>query len=357
MSNQAFQTLKKLPIPLASSQCVLHKHELLLCGGSGQRDCYSYHTIKNEYKFICEYPSDVVISGYCVVKLVDNKNKNKDSNEITLLSFGGDETSKRHTLMMKYVSVWSSHSQIDKSNNYNKWIQFTDNYDNPIIIKIDHDFCDGMRSVIGGSNNHLLFITHYPNDIRVFDLNTFQLIKYDNLPTDYFEYHCFVLKSENGQEMIGKKIEMLLFCRKDGLLIEYDENDNTFQFHQLPVYKDIESFYKYAYVCINDTILFFGGSYGISNCSNISMSVHKYSIQEKTWNTFKHTLPSPLNLCAAILNEEDNDIHIIGGRDDKLRLVSTHMKTKVRIWDVSQLVIVYLFICFDEIKKILLINK
>ncbi|ETO06179.1 hypothetical protein RFI_31218, partial [Reticulomyxa filosa] len=289
-------------------------------------------------------------SGYCVVKLVDNKNKNKDSDEITLLSFGGDETCKRHTLMMKYVSVWSSLNEIDKSKNYNEWIPFTDNYDNPITIKIDHDFCGGMRSVVGGSNNHLLFITHYPNEIRVFDLNTFQLIKNDSLPID-FEYHCFVLKSENKQEMMGKKIEMLLFCRSNGLSIEYDENNNTFQFHQLPVCKDIELFYGYAHVCINDVILFFGGLCGVSTCSNISRSVHKYSIPKKTWTTFEHTLPSSLDSCVAILNEEDNDIHIIGGRDDKRRTVSTHMKTKVRTWDTSYLVMICLFICFDEIQS------
>ncbi|ETO02207.1 hypothetical protein RFI_35229, partial [Reticulomyxa filosa] len=53
-----FQTLKKLPTPLSRSQCVLHKHELLICGGRYQRACYSYHTIKNKYKFICKYPSE-----------------------------------------------------------------------------------------------------------------------------------------------------------------------------------------------------------------------------------------------------------------------------------------------------------
>ncbi|ETO02685.1 hypothetical protein RFI_34728, partial [Reticulomyxa filosa] len=96
MSNQLFQTLKELPTPLVESQCVLHKHEILICGGAKKRACYSYHTIKNEYKFICEYPSNIKLDGHCVVKLVDNNNK--DSNKITLLSFGGNESTKRHTL-------------------------------------------------------------------------------------------------------------------------------------------------------------------------------------------------------------------------------------------------------------------
>ncbi|ETN99021.1 hypothetical protein RFI_38466, partial [Reticulomyxa filosa] len=98
MSNQIFQVLKELPAPLADFQCVLYKHELLICGGYEQRACYSYHTIKNEYEFICDYPSDVKINENYVLKLVDN---NKDKNQITLLSFG---EYYKHALVMKYVS-------------------------------------------------------------------------------------------------------------------------------------------------------------------------------------------------------------------------------------------------------------
>ncbi|ETO36437.1 hypothetical protein RFI_00625, partial [Reticulomyxa filosa] len=101
-----FQTLKELPTTLKQSQCVLHKHELLICGDWKERACYSYHTLKNEYKFICEYPSDVKLYGHCVVKLVDsssNNDKDKDNNQITLLSFGSYYFGKnKHTLVMKY---------------------------------------------------------------------------------------------------------------------------------------------------------------------------------------------------------------------------------------------------------------
>ncbi|ETO10967.1 hypothetical protein RFI_26409, partial [Reticulomyxa filosa] len=168
MSDQAFQTLKELPIPLDDSQCVLHKNELLICGGYQQRACYSYHTIKNEYKFICEYPSDVMLWGHCVVKLLDNNSKGR--NQITLLSFGG---LFKHTLMMKYVSVWSNIS--NELNTCNEWAPFTDNHNHPIIIGKDDDhYYQGVRAIIGGSKNNLLFITYYPNNISVFDLNTFQ---------------------------------------------------------------------------------------------------------------------------------------------------------------------------------------
>ncbi|ETO15289.1 hypothetical protein RFI_22075, partial [Reticulomyxa filosa] len=118
--------------------------------------------------------------------------------------------------------------------------------------------------------------------------------------------------------------------------------NNTFQFHQLPVCDDMKPFHFYAYVCINDIILFFGGyDYYV-----VSKSVHKYSIRENKWMTFQDIFPSPLRSCVAILSEEDNHIHIIGGENEKNKILSTHMKTKVRVWDSLQLVMIYLFIVF-----------
>ncbi|ETO32303.1 hypothetical protein RFI_04812 [Reticulomyxa filosa] len=79
-----------------------------------------------------------------VVKLVD-KDNNKDNNKITLLSFGGDYN---HTLMMKYISVWSDISnKSNELNNYNQWIPFTDNHNHSIIIGRDND---NYTVVIGG---------------------------------------------------------------------------------------------------------------------------------------------------------------------------------------------------------------
>ncbi|ETO06391.1 hypothetical protein RFI_31007 [Reticulomyxa filosa] len=87
MSGQTFQDLKNLPVPFSNTQCVLHKQEILICGGYTTNKCYSYHISKNKYKYICDYPSNVRLFGHCVVKLVDNNNK--DDDQITLLSFGG----------------------------------------------------------------------------------------------------------------------------------------------------------------------------------------------------------------------------------------------------------------------------
>ncbi|ETO11383.1 hypothetical protein RFI_25993 [Reticulomyxa filosa] len=323
MSNQIFQTLKELATPLRASQCVLHKHELLICGGYDQRACYSYHILKNEYKLICEYPSDVQLNEHCVIKLKSNR----------LLSFGGNKYIKRYTLLMKYVSVWDNIS--NKFNNYNQWIPFTDDHNHPIIIGMNYYYnYEGVRAVIGGSNNHLLFITCYPKNIHIFDLNRYQFIKHDTLPIlDCIGYHCFVLKSENKQEQ-----EMMKTNEKNKI-IKCCYN-NSFQFHQLLVCNYIAPFNGYSYVCINDIILFFGGFH----YHNTSKLVHKYLIQENKWKTFQNTLPSPLFDCIAILNEEYNNIHIIGGQDNKRRTLLTHMKTKIRIWDVSHLVMICLFI-------------
>ncbi|ETO00812.1 hypothetical protein RFI_36629, partial [Reticulomyxa filosa] len=340
-----FQSLKELPIPFIQSQCVQHKHELLICGGYDTpdctRDCYSYNTLKNEYKFICKYPSDVQLWGHCVVKLVDNNNN--DGNETTLLSFGGYPY--KHTLMMKYVSVWSddNDNEMKKSNNCNEWIPFTDNHSNPIIIGRDNDDYRGVRAVIGGSSNHLLFITYFQKNISVFDLNTFKFIVHDTLPTDdYIWYHCFVLKPENEQEQETIKSneeknkkeisEMLLFCFKTGLSIEYDEDDNTFQVYQLPVCDHIAPLYAYAYVCINNIILFFGGCGCKDDDLVASKSMHKYSIREYKWMTFQNILPSPFHSCVAIFNEDNTYVHIIGGKNDKKISTSTHMKTQVSKW-------------------------
>ncbi|ETO15558.1 hypothetical protein RFI_21803 [Reticulomyxa filosa] len=349
MSNQTFQSLKELPTPLFLPQCVLHKHEILICGDYKRSACYSYHILKNEYKFVCNYPRHVKLEGHCVVKLIDNNNNNnEDSNQVTLLSFGG---AFKHTLVMKYVSVWSNTLDISNKsnelNNDNQWTPFTDNHNNPIIIGRSRDEYNGVRAVISGSNNHLLFITYLKNNISVFDLNIFQFIRHDRLPTDNWIWdHCFVSNPKNrqgqgiiktNQEQNEQNCQMLLFCKNVGLSIKYDKDKNIFQFRKLFVCDNIAPFSNYAYMCINDVILFFGGWNGRVDGIDVSTSVHKYSIRENKWMTFKNTLPIPLFNCVAILSKEDNYLHIVGGVNNKRKALLTHMRTKMRIWDVSHL--------------------
>ncbi|ETO35195.1 hypothetical protein RFI_01879 [Reticulomyxa filosa] len=111
-------------------QRVTLKHETVICGNSG---CYSYHSIKNEYKFICLYLKNIVLDWKCIAKLVDNNNK--DNNEIMFLSFDKLITQRR-ILIMGNVSVWGNGNKTEQSlMNYNKWIPFANNHNNLIYIE------------------------------------------------------------------------------------------------------------------------------------------------------------------------------------------------------------------------------
>ncbi|ETO09819.1 hypothetical protein RFI_27559 [Reticulomyxa filosa] len=317
-----FQTLEPLPISLYQSQCVIHKHEILICGGLYTTDCFSYHTIKNEYRYICSYPKKVILIGHCVVKRVDTNNPNK----ITLLSFGGVY---KHTLIMNYVSVWDDVDDEKESkipNDCNKWLPFTNKRNVPICIGRKDGNYEGVRALIGGYKNNLLFITYRPKNIDVFDLNTLRYVNHDEQPVEsVICYHCLVLKPNNN--VSKKKSEMILFSRSTGLAIDYDETNNTFRYYQIRVCKSIFSFHYYAYVLVNDNILFFGGD---DNGYSIE-SVFKYSIKENKWVHFERTLPIPLSGSVGILSEDNTYVHILGGRSGATQ-VQEHMKTSVSEW-------------------------
>ncbi|ETO28356.1 hypothetical protein RFI_08775 [Reticulomyxa filosa] len=128
-------------------------------------------------------------------------------NGITLLSFGSswDEKNK-YTLVMKYVSVWGDDNDNINDNKINKSKKLKESNNNyPIIIGRDYDNYFGARA---------------DNNINIFDLNTFQFIKHDTLPTNNsIWFHCFVSK-EKEQEKNLKIYETLLFCYDTWLLIE-----------------------------------------------------------------------------------------------------------------------------------------
>ncbi|ETO12077.1 hypothetical protein RFI_25300, partial [Reticulomyxa filosa] len=320
-AESTFQNLLNLPTLFIRPQCVLYKNEIIICGDATSRECYSYDIRKNEYKLVCSYPKEISLTNHCIVKLVNN-----NPNEITLLSFNG---LFKQAVVMNYVSVWGNDKEI-KSKNYNQWVPFTDSHNKTVSIEKDEDIYWGMRAIVGGSSNNLLFITYPPNNIDVFNLNTLQIIKHDSLSTnDRIQHHCFVLKPENGSKSTKKKTKMLLFCKNTGMSIEYDENNNTFEFRTLAICADIASLLSYAYVRIDDNILFFGG---VFLKKSTSKSVYKYSIQENKWMAFQETLPFPLRGCVAILSEDNTYVHIIGGMNDEATTPPTHTKTRVIEW-------------------------
>ncbi|ETO23821.1 WD-40 repeat-containing protein [Reticulomyxa filosa] len=314
-----FETLPSLPVPFFLAQCVAHKHEILICGGFQNNECYSYHTIKEQYKRICSYPKGMIFSGHTIVKRVDAKNENA----VTLLSFGGYP---KHTLVMKYASVWDTNNKptvrkIEQRKNSNQWLPLTDNLNNPIWIGRNNDNYFGMRAVIGGSNNHLLFITYRPNNIDVFNLDTLQYVKHYILPTesDLISSHCFVSKSKD------QKSTMILFSEKTGLSIEYNENNNTFSYEKLLTCIAYKQYNRYAYVSIDDFIFFFGGWNEKSHFSN---GIYKFSLKDKKWTKLERILSVSLRDCTGVINGDGTHVHIIGGSNG-LAATSTHLRIKI----------------------------
>ncbi|ETO36753.1 WD-40 repeat protein [Reticulomyxa filosa] len=376
-----FETLPPLPCSLHLTQCVTHNNEILICAGDKETACYSYHTQKNQYKHICFYPDGVELGGHCIVKCVNDSNPNY----ITLLSFGGAKYTSGHTLVMKYVSVWdkdddANENECKTTELFNQWIPLVINsnekvdddddddeekdsdsdmvnytYSSNDVIHIGRSEDDyyGVRALIAGSNNHLLFVVYYPGNIDVIDLNTFEYVKQTTLPIDKdnsIRYPCFVLKTENGLPISkdNKKIhEMMLFYWSIGFSIEYNEDNNSFQFHNVPVCTTL-AVNLYGYVCVSDCILFFGGN---GNTKFItSEKVHKYSMKNNTWMKFEQNLPFALNDCFAILNEADMCVHIFGRQYGK-RDASAHIKTKVDIWMREETQLERQLIEIDEIKR------
>ncbi|ETO23797.1 hypothetical protein RFI_13377, partial [Reticulomyxa filosa] len=338
-----FETLASLPTSLSRSQCIVYNNnEIIICGGVRKRACYSYHTLKNQYKLICSYPDNVTLVGHCVVKLKSSSNNNNNTNEITLLSFGG---MFKHTLVMKYVSVWESH--ITKKRGCNEWLPFIDQ-NNKRLISIGryHDVYCGLRAIVGGNSNNLLFITYSPKNIDIFDLNTLQYINHSTLPIDNdIHYHCFVLSKKEKNKDVNK---MLLFFKNTGLSIIYNEKKNNFQFDNIRVCTTIKSFFSYGYVCINDVILFFGGDDDLE--SRALKDVYKYSIKQNKWMKFEQALPISLSGFVAILDKNNTYVHIIGGFDGK-NVMATHMKVKMGQWMNEETETEKLWIEEEERKK------
>ncbi|ETO25191.1 hypothetical protein RFI_11947, partial [Reticulomyxa filosa] len=273
---------------------------------------------------------NVNLWGHSVVRLVNSS----DPDEMTLLSLGGQGAGeKKHTLIMKYVSVWKNEKNIPKQ--CNQWTPLMHNNKEVVIGREDDDY-RGVRAVIGGSNNHLLFVTYFPANIDVFDVNTYQYVgntRTTQMPKkdNGFAENGLAMNNDNNNNNKKRKSELLLFCQNTGLSIEFDEQANRFTFHDLSVAKDIEAFNNYAYVCFNDVALFFSGWDDTSK--KATDKVHKYLITDDTWVTFKNTLPFPSYSCVATMSPDNRCIHIIGGVNASKKKVTTkHMRIFVSEW-------------------------
>ncbi|ETO29056.1 hypothetical protein RFI_08073 [Reticulomyxa filosa] len=165
-----FEFLEGLPTPLEQTECVLHKHELLICGS-----VILFIRLKTNS-----------------MKLVDN---NKDSNEITLLSFGGSKYTTRH---------------IDDE--ICKCLEQSCN-----LIHIGSDDDQGVRVVIGGSNKDLSFITYSFDNISIKKKNNKSNMVV--LSKNFQFHHLFVMILRHS-EIINVYASMISSCSLVDIIIE-----------------------------------------------------------------------------------------------------------------------------------------
>ena len=102
--NTIWQQLPDLPIPFYLARCVSFPQtkELLICRGVGNKNCYSYHLQKQEYKLICEYPKDITLFGHTVIPYPSSKGDTQNFNQETTptnkkQTIGGGSYSSYHT--------------------------------------------------------------------------------------------------------------------------------------------------------------------------------------------------------------------------------------------------------------------
>ncbi|ETO20206.1 hypothetical protein RFI_17012, partial [Reticulomyxa filosa] len=216
---------------------------------------------------------------------------------------------------------------------WNEWIDLTDSNNKKIVISKDEHSYKGVRAVIGGKDDNLLFISRFPKNMDVFDLSKMEFvttIMNERLPMKPHEYglgyHCLVKRPIEGQCDI-----MVLFCLQTGLCIRFDEQTQTFTYKQLNVCNDIAPLKYYAFECIDGHILFFGGC-NLATKKKTD-AIHCYSIANDTWTKSRHTLPSPFCGGVAVLSPPDHSsIHILGGMNDDHRPMAIHFKTPLQCW-------------------------
>ncbi|ETO35886.1 hypothetical protein RFI_01175 [Reticulomyxa filosa] len=293
-AQSAFQNLPNLPKNFVAPQCVLLKDELLICGGENNNKCYSYHLVKKQYEYICSYPSGVELKGHCVLQL----------------SHQGDNPDEIHLYPLEdkmQANIWSHTQKAEPS--LNSWTLVAKSQIGELS-----DNLEGVRGVIGGMNNDLLFITHFPKNIRVIDLKTMKPLKgvtNSIIPNKENESeHCFVPLTMNGS--VTKVVNhFLLFHRNIGLLISFDEGQRTFTYENLPTCPELREVSSYAFLGCYGYVFLFGG------CDNRSKAktrcVWKYSISRKIWSVCKSKLPTEVSSSFALLDQNNVHVHVIGG--------------------------------------------
>jgi len=243
-----------------------------------------------------------------------------NSDYFILLSFGGYSVKNYHTMLMKYKSVWENEneneSSSNKQTNTNEWIPLP----NQIIFgrRYNHDL-GGAGASIGGENQNLLFIAHYPENIDIIDLESFQYlenIQNNILPFKFF-YHCFVSLNKN---------QFISISGDQSTLIEYNETNKEFSYHTLPSCSYLKGCNQYSYVFWNDYIIILGGN----NSSKFMDEIKLYNVKEKKWQECDIKIPVAISGSVAVVNECDLSIHLIGGLNKEGGVLDTHYVLKIK---------------------------
>ncbi|ETO06315.1 hypothetical protein RFI_31081 [Reticulomyxa filosa] len=303
MAESVFKRLLSLPFQFRYPKCVCFGDEILICCGDERRIIYSYHTVQNKYKKIAEYLDGVAAFGITLIKWYTEPD-NKQNPE----SYIDDEISK----------CLGGHTRTKRSN-INKWVEA------PQSIENTENDMSNVATLIGGSNNHLLFVTYPPNQIMVLDSKSLHMLAKHTLPFYLFVGNHCIFNTNNDN-----KNELRLFNYNSQVVVRFDEHNNTWESTKFKIDRELDHAFDYPFVCIDGFVIIFGG------CCNgtHSSSVKVYCIKTKRWKLCPHTLPAFYFKTCAILNADNTEIHIIGGISGNI--IVRHLKIKVN--DIIQMV-------------------
>ncbi|ETO20756.1 hypothetical protein RFI_16460 [Reticulomyxa filosa] len=313
--SSSIQMWVPLPIPYSNAQCVSYKDEILICGGYKTRRVTPTTSGLKSTKRYCE---------------------NEGEDGVTLLSFGGSGWMRRHVLLMHYESIWNelqlapttsttsttATNEQEQTPKYkkkrkNQWIKM----DSMKMFAKEHDNWIGARALIGGKRRDLLFLTYFPDNIDVLNLNTYQRIRSDTLPINAedhsISYHCFVPLKTN---------EFILIAYGVNLLIKYNESQNHFTFESLPLCPPLRPEGRgglrngdYGHAYINGHILLFGGPF---------VAIQSFNTTLLSWTRFQDSLPIALSGCTGVITQQGRCLHIISGKNDSFRELTAHFVIK-----------------------------
>ncbi|ETO24301.1 hypothetical protein RFI_12854, partial [Reticulomyxa filosa] len=297
-----------LPENFSYAGCVSWKDEILICGGYLNNACYSYNVKRQEYKKICHYPEGVKLFGHMVVAYGEGGEKVNGKESLKLLSLGGGDSFALgyHTLQMTYVSVWDNEEANKNYEGVNEWKALPNNQ---IFGKKNRDNLEGVRGVIGGEHNDLLFLTHRAKQIDVINLKSFEYVEspknsYLPISSGFLCYHAFIAI---------RKTTFVLICEKEALQIQYDQLQNSFSYQNLPSCDSLKDVYNFGFINLLSDIFLFGGWNDSVPLGSVVFTLYIYHHEQKEWEQVKFPNMQSLSGSTGIFSNCDSAIHLLGG--------------------------------------------